>query len=478
MKLKLNKYFGDKAFYKMLIAVTVPIMIQNGITNLVNLLDNIMVGRLGTEQKSGVSIVNQCLFIYMLVVFGATAGAGIFTAQYYGSGDTEGIRNTFRIKVIVNAAVAIISIILFAIFDEELVKLFLTAENSEGDIELTLGCAKNYLAIMLIGLVPHAVSFAYSSTMRETGDTVTPMVSSLMAVATNFVLNLILIFGLLGVPALGVSGAAIATVVSRFVEFFIVVFKMHRHPEKYPYAVGALRSFKIPKELIKKISKTGIPLMANELFWSLSVTIRNQAYSTRGLEAVAAQNMTQTFFNFITVIYMALSTAISIIVGARLGAGEIEVAKDYNRKILTFTMLVSLGLSGVLCVAAPFYPMIYNTSDAAKELCTYFLFICAALLPFSAFAHASYFTLRTGGKIFITIIMDSLYMWITVVPCSLILANFTSLPIEILYPICQSIELLKIVIASIFLLKGNWAARIIDDNSGAKEAVLIEEENT
>ena len=203
--------------------------------------------------------------------------------------------------------------------------------------------------------------------------------------------------------------------------------------------------------------------MANELFWSLSITIRNQAYSTRGLETVAAQNMTQTFFNFITVIYMALSTSLSIIVGARLGAGEIETAKDYNRKILTFTMLVSLGLSGVLCIAAPFYPMIYNTTDAAKELCTYFLFILAALIPFSAFAHASYFTLRTGGKILITILMDSFYMWVIIVPLSLILANFTAIPIELLYPICQGAELLKIVIASYFLLKGNWAERLVSD---------------
>ena len=168
MKLKLNKYFGDKAFYKMLIAITVPIMIQNGITNLVNLLDNIMVGRLGTEAMSGVSIVNQFLFVYMLVVFGATAGAGIFTAQYYGNGDVDGIRNTFRIKILVNAAVAVIAIVIFLLFGDLLINTFLTAESSEGDVEATMQYAKDYLAIMLIGLVPHAISFSYSSTMRET----------------------------------------------------------------------------------------------------------------------------------------------------------------------------------------------------------------------------------------------------------------------------------------------------------------------
>ena len=451
----------------MLTAITVPIMIQNGITNLVSLLDNIMVGRLGTEAMSGVSIVNQFVFIYILVVYGASAGAGIFTAQHHGNGDTAGVRNTFRIKLIVNSAVAIMAVSVFLIFDDTLVNLFLSAEDEAADAALTLRYAKDYLAIVVIGLVPHAVALAYSSTMSETGDTVTPMISSLAAVATNTVLNLILIFGLLGIPALGVTGAAIATVTSRLVEFSIVSIKIHRNPEKYPYAVGVFKNFRIPKSLIRSVCKKGLPLMANELFCALSVTIRNQAYSTRGLEAVAAQNMTQTFFNFITVVYMALSNSLAIIVGARLGAGEIETAKDYNRKILTFTILVSLGLSGILCISAPFYPMIYNTTDTAKELCTYFLYISAAIIPFMSFAHASYFTLRSGGKILITTLMDSLYMWVTVVPVSLILANFTSMPIEMLYPVCQGVELLKIFVAGYFLLKGSWAERLVSDNGDA-----------
>lgn len=461
MKLDLKKYFGDRAFYKMLIAITVPIMIQNGITNLVNLLDNIMVGRLGTEAMSGVSIVNQFLFIYMLVIFGATAGAGIFTAQYNGNGDVDGVRNTFRIKLFANAAVAILAIVIFLVFDDQLVNLFLTAEAGEGDIAKTLEYSKAYLSVMVIGLVPHAISFAYSSTMRETGDALTPMLSSLAAVTTNCVLNLILIFGIFGAPALGVTGAAIATVISRFVELFIVAFKTHRHPEKFGYIVDAYKTFKVPAPLIRQIVKKGLPLMANELFWSISITIRNQAYSTRGLEVVAAQNMTQTFYNFVTVVYMALSNSLAILVGSRLGAGEIEVAKDYNRKITTFSILVSLGLSSVLLICAPIYPHIYNTTDTAKELCTYFLIVSAVMIPFSAFAHASYFTLRTGGKILITILMDSFYMWVAVVPCSLILANFTAMPIELLYPICQGVELLKIIIATIFLIKSNWAQRLI-----------------
>lgn len=288
MKPLIKRYIGDKAFYKMLIAITLPIMIQNGITNFVSLLDNIMVGRLGTEAMSGVSIVNQFIFIFNLIVFGATSGAGIFTAQYYGKGDTEGIRNTFRLKLIINAIASIACIAVFLSFDDLLINLFLTSEDSQGDIALTLEYSKQYLRIMVLGLIPYAITYSYSSTMRETGDTLTPMISSLAAVLTNCVLNLILIFGLLGMPALGVRGAAIATVFSRFVELFVVVIKTHRSTAKFPYIVGAYRSFRIPLELVRKIAAKGLPLMANEFFWSLAITFRNQCYSTRGLEAVAA----------------------------------------------------------------------------------------------------------------------------------------------------------------------------------------------
>ena len=463
MKPLIKRYIGDKAFYKMLISITLPIMIQNGITNFVSLLDNIMVGRLGTEAMSGVSIVNQFIFIFNLIVFGATSGAGIFTAQYYGKGDTEGIRNTFRLKLIINAIASIACIAVFLSFDDLLINLFLTSEDSQGDIALTLEYSKQYLRIMVLGLIPYAITYSYSSTMRETGDTLTPMISSLAAVLTNCVLNLILIFGLLGMPALGVRGAAIATVFSRFVELFVVVIKTHRSTAKFPYIVGAYRSFRIPLELVRKIAAKGLPLMANEFFWSLAITFRNQCYSTRGLEAVAAQNMTLTLYNLVTVVYMALSVSLSIIVGARLGAGEIEVAKDYNRKILTFSVLISLGLAVILCIAAPFYPKIYNTTETVRDLCTYMLAVSAFLMPFNAFAHASYFTLRTGGKIMVTILMDSLFMWVVVAPCSFILANFTALPIQVIYPICQAVEFLKIIIAVILLKRGDWAVKLVEE---------------
>ncbi|MBE6703138.1 MAG: MATE family efflux transporter, partial [Ruminococcaceae bacterium] len=246
----IKKFIGDKAFYRTVLAVAVPIMIQNGFTNLVNLLDNIMVGRLGTECMSGVSIVNQFIFVFNLLIFGAVSAAGIFTAQYHGLGDTEGVRQTFRLKWIINLSAGVLGVLIFALFGSGLIGTFLHEGGTEGDLALTLAQGQQYLYWMLIGLIPYAISQAYASTMRETGETVLPMIASIAAVLTNFVLNLILIFGLLGLPALGVAGAAIATVASRFVELAILAVWGHTHIKRCPFLSEVFRSFSVSKTLV------------------------------------------------------------------------------------------------------------------------------------------------------------------------------------------------------------------------------------
>lgn len=176
MKKKLRRYIGDRHFYKMLLAIVVPIIIQNGITNFVSLLDNLMVGRIGTEQMSGVAIVNQLIFVFNLCIFGAVSGAGIFTAQFFGHGDYEGVRNTFRFKFLISIAFSVIGIAAFVSAGSQLVSLFLHEGGESGDIMQTLKYGEQYLGWILIGLLPFALSQVYSGTLRETGETIVPMV--------------------------------------------------------------------------------------------------------------------------------------------------------------------------------------------------------------------------------------------------------------------------------------------------------------
>jgi putative MATE family efflux protein len=457
----LKKYIGDKKFYRLVLTVAIPIMIQNGITNFVSLLDNIMVGRLGTEAMSGVSIVNQYVFIFNLLVFGAVSAAGIFTAQYFGNEDNDGIRYTFRFKFLISLAVGAISILVFALFDDALINLFLHTSEGEGDLTATLAFGKRYLRIMLVGLLPYSLSQHYASTMRETGETVLPMLASLAAVATNFALNVVLIFGYLVAPALGVAGAAIATVTSRFLELVILIIYAHTHTEKFPYLVGAYRSMYIPRGLALQICAKGVPLMANEFLWSLSVTLRNQCYSLRGLDVVAALNITTTLQNVLSVAYIALGNALAIIVGRQLGAGELDEAQVSARHMRAFIVFAA-AVFGVLFAGGAFlFPLIYNTTAAVRSLSTYMMLVSALALPISAYGFSVYYTLRCGGKVMTTFILDSGFMWVVVLPICVILGYFTGMGIHLMFFICQMTEIIKCILGYFLLKRGTWVRRLV-----------------
>ena len=468
LKIK-NRYIGDRAFYSGVLAIAVPMMIQNGITNFVSLLDNIMVGKLGTEAMSGVSIVNQFVFIFNLMVFGAISAAGIFTAQYYGLGDNNGIRNTMRFKLMINLTFGIILTAAMGIFSEQLINLFLFESESSGDLAATMAYGKSYLYVMLIGLVPYSIAQVYASTMRETGEVVVPMVASIIAVGTNFVLNIVLIFGYLGFPALGVVGAATATVISRFAELFVLVIYAHMHKEKFPYLVGVYRSLSVPRALFVSVVKKGIPLMLNEFFWSIAITMRNQCYSTRGLDVVAAQNISATVFNVFSVVYMSLGSSIAIIIGKQLGAGELELAKDTDRKMITFSIFSGCVMAAVMALASLFFPKIYNTGADVQALASYMMIVSGLTMPFSAFANAAYFTLRSGGKVLITILFDSVYMWAVVMPVTALFAYLTNVNILWLFAIGQGVDTLKMIFGIIFLKHGGWVNTLVTRTEGVPE---------
>ncbi len=459
----LKKLIGDRAFYKRVLALSIPIIIQNGMTNLVNLLDNVMVGTLGTEAMSGVSIVNQFVFIFNLLIFGAVSAGGIFTAQYHGLGDIEGVRNTFRFKILINIAIGALGVAAFLIFDNALISTFLHSGSSEGDLDLTLAYGKDYLLIFVVGMIPYAISQAYASTLRETGETILPMYSSVVALVCNSVLNGVFIFAL----SMGVEGAAVATVISRFAELAFIMIATHARRTRYRFIEGAYRSFKLPRSLMFNIAIRGMPLILNECLWSVAMTMRNQAYSTRGLDVVAAINIATVIINLASVVYLSCGSSIAIIVGAELGAGETEKAKDSAWKLLAFSIFCAVITGLVMVCIAPFFPLIYETTDAVRSLASYMTVVSGIILPFCAFSHAAYFTIRSGGNVLVTFLMDCGFMWAIVVPLSMIIAHLTQLDIHIFYPICQATEILKLSAGLFLLLRGKWANQLV--SAGKKD---------
>ena len=460
--MKLKKLIGDKAFYKSVLTVAVPIMIQNGISNFVSLLDNIMVGQVGTEQMSGIAIVNQLIFVFNLAIFGALSAAGIFGAQFYGCRDHEGVKHAFRYKFYACIALVALGISIFLMFGQELILLYLHDEGgTTQSLDEALRYGKEYLGIMLVGLLPFALEEAYASTLRECGETKVPMLAGIVAVFVNLGLNYLLIFGKLGFPTLGVAGAAIATVISRYIQMLIVIVWTHAHQARMPFAKGLYKGLSIPGQLALKITVKGMPLMVNEILWAAGMAVMNQCYSLRGLDAVAGLNIASTITNLFNIVFVALGSAVSIMVGQLLGAGKMEEAKDVDTKLIAFAVMSCICLGGILMLVAPLFPMLYNTTEQVRGLAAGFIRVGAGCMPIYAFMHTTYFTLRSGGKTLITFCFDSVFLWLVSTPAAFFLSRYTALPILLLYLCVQLLDLIKCAIGFVLVKKGVWIQNVV-----------------
>ena len=449
---------GDRAFCRRIFAVALPIIIQSAITNFVALLDNIMVGQLATAQIGGVTIVNNNLmFIFNVCMLGAAGGAGIFTTQFRGSGDNEGICYTFRFKLILSGILSLIAGFAFWYLADPLISLYLTGD---GDPQLaadTLASGREYLYIMLWGLLPFAINNGYASTLRECGKATAPMVAGVIATVVNLVGNYILIFGHFGAPQMGVRGAAVATVISRYVEMGVVVVWTHTHPEVCPYAKDLFRSAYIPGKLLGSIIVKGMPLLLNEFLWTIGLAILNQSYSTCGLNVVPAMSISSTLYNLAAVVFRALGITVGIFMGQMLGARcSREELMTANRKMrllsacsgAIFGMLV-ISLSGV-------FPMLYNTTDEVRLLASRTILICGILMPVQAYSAPVYYTLRAGGKTVLTTLFDCGTIWFFYLPISFFLSRFTELPFLAVYAICNCSDLLRAIVGTVLINSGTW----------------------
>jgi len=454
----LQRYIGNRAFYRRVTITAAPIILQNLITNFVAMLDNIMVGLLDTAQISAVTITNNnLLFIFNLCMFGCASCGGIYTTQFYGSGDNTGIRHTFRFKLYSCLLLTAASSALLWYGADPLIGLYLQGAGDPALAADTLFYGRQYLHIMLLGLLPFAITNAYASTLRECGEPALPMYAGFVATAVNLVGNYILIFGHFGAPRMGVAGAAIATVISRYVEMLIVMIWTHRHKARAPYAVGLYRSIRIPGPLLRQIIIRGLPLLLNEILFSGGLAFLNQCYSLCGLDVVPALSISSTIYNLTAVISRSLGNTVGIITGQMLGASlparEIQAE---NRKLMALSVLSGVVFGGITAAFCRVFPMIFNTTDSVRLLASQLILLSSLFMPLQSYNLPAYFTLRSGGKTVITFLYDSGSIWALMVPLAYCLTRFTNLPILPVYLLCNSMEAIKCVIGALMIRKGSW----------------------
>ncbi len=461
-----QKYFADKAFYRRILAVMLPIMVQNAITNFVGLLDNIMVGRLGTLEMSGVAIINTLVSIYNGCIFGAVSGVGIFTVEYHGTGNEEGIRHSVRFKILFAAVLVALTELVFLTCGDFLIGLYLEGEGSPADAVQILVYGKQYLETVMIGLVPYAFTQCFYSSLRECGRAVPPMVTGLIAMSVKVILNILLIFGNLGFPRLGVAGAAIAVVISRFVELAVIALWTKCHLQALPFMKGVFRTLKVPGALQLEMIRRAAPLMVNEALWTGGVAFMAQCYTTRELTAVAAVSISSTFYNLLSVTFIAAGIAIGILIGRQLGVRAFERAKEEARKMIVFTALIGAAVAVVFVGVAFAAPALYNVTAEVRRTARDMLLITALFLPVNSALICAYYVVRSGGKTVLTTFLDSGLMWLFQCVPAYLLSRFTGIRVIPLYFWVQFGMVLKLAVNLYFVRRGDWVHSLVEEEPG------------
>lgn len=453
----------DRTVYKKALRLAIPMMIQNGITNMVTLIDNVMVGSLGTEAMTGVSIAGQLIFVFSLAIFGGLSGPGIYGAQFFGQRNMEGFKNAVRMKIWICAICTLLGLAVFFCFGTNLIQLYLQGESASVDAAATVIYGKQYLNIMLLTLIPFSITQIYASSLRETGDSVKPMMAGIASVVVDIVFNYLLIYGKFGFPELGVQGAAIATLLARITEMAVIVIWAHVKRSEHEFLQGLYRTLFVPKQLMGKILKKGTPIFFNEFLWAGSIAAMTQCYSVRGLEIVAGLNISNAICNLLNVVFVALGSAVGILIGQTLGASQYEKAKKNSFQLMWFTGGVCIVLTAILVAVSGIFPEFYETTKQVKYYGQWFIVVTALFFPVQGVLNALYFTLRSGGKTLITFLFDSVYSWVVTLPVALCLCYFTGIPILYVYAIVQAADIIKVIVGYILIQKGVWISNIVKD---------------
>ena len=450
---------------KRALKLAVPMMIHNGITNAVNLVDHIMVGSLGTESMTAVSIVGQLLFVFTLALFGGISGPGIYSAQFYGRGNTEGVRSSTRMKAWICIFCTVVGTAALLTGEKLLINLYLSGESAGIDPLLTEKLAGDYLHIMLFGLPALAVTQIYSSTLRETGDSFKPMVAGIISVTTDVVFNYLLIYGSLGFPKMGVRGAAVATVIARYLEMTALIAWSYVKRKRHPFIQGLWRTMKIDPALSRRMLIKTVPIFFNEFLWAAGIAALTQCYSTRGLDVVAGINISNVLCNLFSVAFVALGFSVGILVGQALGASDYERARRDSFTLTWFTAAICAALTGILVAASGAFPRLYDTTDEVRSLAAGFIVITALFFPVQGVLNSLYFTLRSGGKTLMTFAFDSVFSWAVTLPAAALMCFLTDMPILAVYAAVQALDIIKIVIGAVMIKRGVWIANLAEEFS-------------
>ncbi|MGE0003779.1 MAG: MATE family efflux transporter [Candidatus Izemoplasmatales bacterium] len=447
----MSKWIGDRKFYHTLLSIAAPLVIQQLITSSMQLVDNMMVGSIGKEALSGVTVINQLYSIILFVTFGAVGGAGVLTAQYFGAKDHDKLRQTFRFKIIIALSIAIFSFLVFSFFGDSLAQIY--SKNP-----VILAYANDYVSIIRWSMIPWAMTVAISTTFRDTKVTLPLMLISLFAIVVNSGFNYLFIFGAAGFPTWGVRGAAFATLLARLIEMMLMVMLLMGRGKIFHTKIRDLP--KINRTVLSAIFAMAIPLTLNELLWSGGQSVFLALYATRGDVALASMSIANSVSNLLFIAFGGIGTATAVLVGNTLGENKLGLAKANSLKLIAFSVSFAV-FSGLILFGLSFFILdIYNVDELTKSIARSVIRLNALFIPVFSYNVNMYFTLRSGGDTRSTLMMDSGYMWLISIPIATAIAFLTQVPVILMFFFVQFLDIPKMIFATMRYRKGHWVRNL------------------
>ena len=448
-----NKLFGSAEFYKKALLIAIPVMLQQLIQSLVSLIDNFMVSGLGDVSMSGVNVAGQVLFVFMIFVNTICMSGGIFLTQFYGAKDEKGMQQAFRFKLVLGLAAFIPYFFVCIVFPRQVLSLMLIGNTQAQQI---LAEAVRYIRIMFFMGPMMTVSVCIASSMRDIGNVRFPLAVTVVATLTNTLFNWILIYGRLGFPALGVEGAAIATVIARTLEFAIFIAAyIIRRPE---FAVRLKDIGKIDRSLFREILKKGALMLFCEMVWVLSETVTTAIYNGRGgADVVSGMSSSFAIANLFFVAFGGIYNATGVVLGKTLGRGDLDEARKEKRWLLSGAAVFGIFMVGFALATTLFIPVVFGRlSVSAISICRRMVIMMAVFTPVWVYMNAQQVVARAGGDTKMGAYTDAMITIFVMLPLLFGLGLLTDIgPVE-LYLCIKLIDLAKVVIFHFWLKKERW----------------------
>lgn len=445
----------EKNFYKLIVSIALPIAVQNLINFAVGMIDTMMLGSLGEVQLSAAAIGNNLFFILMVLMFGLAGGSNILISQYWGKGDVKSIHKILALMY--RACIIITSIFIgIAMFiPGAFIKLYTSDIN-------VIEAGSAYLRIVSVGYIFYAITNCTIMILRSVKTVKISLVVYTASLLVNGFFNWVFIFGKLGAPALGVSGAAIATVMARITEFIIVICFMIFYENKINLKLKHL--LKVDKRILKDYVANCTPVLFNELLWSSGSTMISIIIGRLGTETVAANSISNVVFNFVTVFIFGLSNATAVIIGNTIGEGRNEKAKEYARTIGVLSILMGIMSAGVIQIIKPMVVDFYNVSALTKSIAIDLMSVTSIIVIFQSLGiNLMMGVLRGGGDAKFVLINDIIFMWIVAIPLGFVSAFVLKLPVAMVFFIVKSDEIIKSIISVVRVLNGKWVRNLTRD---------------